>query len=405
MRFTRQLPSVLSILLGASLVAAAPAVAQASPADASMAKLVGFVAHAYGSSVDGRSGLGDSKPSAPVSIDCTREVGLDRRNTAGATDIDGVGHIGAVQTSARTNMEESFLLWATATRSRVASASLLPGDIEIGAVQASARAARERGRYEATATFSIESLMIAGTPVELTGGEQVIPVDGVGTLTLGKTSVFQGEARAHASATAVELTLLDGSRITLGHADALIARASAALYAGGAFGTKVEVAGRVTSGRSARQPIPCFGTHGRTRGNEAATVRLDDLGNAAGMVSTVRTIRLPSPTSEAQSDVANVDLGDLVLRGLRASIRVVEDDQGTVTYDASGTDVEAIQFMGSEVELPEPGHAVELPGYGTLYFAEVRVVAEGRGAQVTGIRLELTDDTEVVLGRAAAVIK
>jgi len=172
--------------------------------------------------------------------------------------------------------------------------------------------------------------------IELTGEpNQVVPVPGVGTLTLGESKIKEGANSASASITAVVLRFNDSNTVVrIGHAQARVDNAINALFGGGAYGTTVEVAGTITSGKTANQPIRCAGTQGKLKVNELAGVNLDGLGTASGIRSAVRTRQGTPPDSfpeaHATNTIDSVSLsgGLVTLTGVQTRVNVYEKANG-----------------------------------------------------------------------------
>lgn len=381
-----------------------PTASATAPSSIDALAPVGFSGNAFGSQVKSAGDIANSGRTAYVVVGCTRKVGITHTNSSLAVDIPGVGHVGAVETEALTRNTEGVL--SAITRSSADDASLIEGLIGVGKITTEARASLDGDTYLAATEFSIASLTIAGEPIELTGEEQVEEVPGVGTLTIGKSTIRENDNSSYASITALTLELEGGSVVRIGHSEAAIGKAVNATFGGGAYGSTVQAAdGTVTSGKTANQPMPCRGTHGIDRINEIASADLPGLGTAEQVRSTVNASQNPLPEAHAMNEIEQVDIGGvLVLQGIAASVNVFEDADGNVTYNTNGTTLGSITLAGVPIEVPPPGESVELPGVGTLFFYEVTDL-NGRGARVVGVRLVLTDGSEVVLSSATAKIR
>jgi len=388
----------------------APGAAQAAVAATAP---VAFGGNAYGSQVTIAGPLVNSGKTAYVVIGCTRKTPITKTNASAAINIDGIGNIGAVTTDATTRGNDTSGVWTAKTQSHVADASLLSGLIEIGAIESEARAFFDATGYHADVAYSIASLSIGGTVIELTGElNQVVAVPGVGTLTLGESKVREGANSASASITAVVLRFSNSNTVVrIGHSQARVDNAINALFGGGAYGTTVEVAGTITSGKTANQPIPCAGTQGRLLVNEVLGVNLDGLGTASGIRSAVRTQQGTPPDSfpeaHATNTIDSVSLsgGLVTLTGIQTKVNVYEDANGDVTYDTNGSTIANLTVGGLVVTVPPPGGSLVVPGVGTLFFFEEEVLRGGRGVAITAVRLVAAGDTEVVISHSAAFIR
>ena len=290
---------------------------------------------------------------------------------------------------------------------------MLSGLIEIGAIESEARAFFDDTGYHAAVAYSIASLSIGGAVIELTGEpNQVVPVPGVETLTLGESKIKEGANSASASITAVVLRFNDSNTVVrIGHAQARVDNAINALFGGGAYGTTVEVAGTITSGKTANQPIRCAGTQGKLKVNELAGVNLDGLGTASGIRSAVRTRQGTPPDSfpeaHATNTIDSVSLsgGLVTLTGVQTRVNVYEKANGNVRYNTNGSTITELTVGGLVVTVPPPGGSLVVPGIGTLFFFEVEVLRGGRGVAITAVRLVAAGDTDVVISHSAAFIR
>jgi len=391
----------------------APGAAQAAEPSVAATAPVAFGGSAYGSQVKIAGQLANSGKTAYLSIGCTRKTPITKTNESAAINIAGIGNIGAVTTDATTRGNDTSGVWTAKTQSHVADASLLSDLIEIGAIESEARAFFDDTGYHAAVDYSIASLSIGGTAIVLTGEpNQVVAVPGVGTLTLGETKIKERANSASASITAVVLRFNDSNTVVrIGHSQARVDNATNALFGGGAYGTTVEVAGTITSGKTANQPIGCAGTHGKLKVNEVAGANLGGLGTASGIRSAVRTRQGTPPDSfpeaHATNTIDSVSLsgGLVTLTGVQTRVNVYEKPNGNVRFNTKGSTIAELTVGGVVVTVPPPGGSLVVPGVGTLFFFEVEVLRGGRGVAITAVRLVAAGDTEVVVSHSAAFIR
>jgi hypothetical protein len=399
--------AALAISVG-GLALVVPATANAADVADHVAP-VGFGGNAFGSQVKIAGPLAHSGKTAYVAIGCTNRTPVTKSNDTLAVDIPTIGHVGAVTTQATTRGNDVSGEWTAKTNASVAGASLLPGLIEIGAVTSQARASYDVDGFHADTKFSIASLSIGGVSIVIDpDGNQVIDVPGVGSLTLGESTVKEKDNSSSAEVDAIVLRITGGTVVRVGHSEAHVNRAvNSAVFKGGAYGSTVEVAGTITSGKTANDPIPCVGTHGNDKVNTVASVDLGGLGDAGAVTSTVNAQQLPLPEAHAKNEIADVSLlaGLVHLQAIKASVNVYEDANGDVTYDTNGTSLGSIKVGIITIPVPPQGGSVVLPGVGTLHFYEVNELAGGRGVEVTAVRIVLLDSTQIVLGHASATIK
>lgn len=403
----RSIASVLGAMALAVTMGGTATAAEA-PASAPQAQApFTFGASAWGSTVKVADPVLTSGKSAFVGLGCTQKDNISRSNDMAGVQVPGLADIGAVTSMVSTDRSPGPT-YTSAGNSTVASASLLEGQVEVGAIDITATAANGAGGYSADVESSVASLTIDDVAIEITGEEQLIEVPGL-RIVLNKEKTRALNRQAKAKGTAVTVRVLEtGAVIKLGEARASIdGRNVNAFFGGGAYGTTVEAVDTLTSGKSANQPMPCRGTEGMDLTNEVLSVDLGGLGTADNVVSTVNASQGPLPEAHAMNEISEANLvGDLLrLEGITAAVNVFADADGNVTYNTDGTTLGSITLAGIDVEVPPPGGTVELPGVGTLTFFEETELKGGKGVEVIAVRVTLTDGTEIVLSRAAAVIK
>lgn len=407
MKSQRSIASVLGAL-ALAVTMGGTAVAAEGPTEVEAQAPFTFGASAWGSTVKVADPVFNSGKSAYVGLGCTAKDNIFKRNNTLGVDIPGLADIGAVTSEVSTERSQMGEVYTSTGRSTVESASLLEGEVELGAIETTATTSNGPDGYSADVEFSIASLTVAGVDIELTGEEQFLAFPGL-EITIAKEKTNTLPRQAKAKGTAVKIKVLDsGAVIKIGEARASIdGRNVNAFFSGGAYGTTVEIAGTITSGKTANRPMPCQGTGGEDLTNTVASADLGGLGTADAILSTVNAAQGPLPQAHARNEISEVNLtGGLVrIEGITASVSAAEDADGNVTFDTSGTEVTAITVAGISIEVPPPGGEVLLPGVGTLSFFEQTSLRGGRGLEVIAVRITLFDGTEIVLSRAAVVIK
>lgn len=227
---------------------------------------------------------------------------------------------------------------------------------------------------------------------------------------------FLALATASAVAAATLLTAPAGNAVAVtGSTTDATERAAArtvktpfALKASG-YGTRV-TGGQlpVTSDTTAYQVIGCTNKAPISRGNDVAAIELPGLGVIEGVRTrnntyTNRTKR--KTTVVSRHDVARVQLGPLVLRGVSSKAMAWHDKEGF--HRKVVTNVVGIDLAGEPVEVPVDQQVLEIPGVARITFGVDRgsVSRNGARAIAKALRVDLIPSGTVVrIGHSSAHI-
>lgn len=387
--------SPTSRVLSALCAGTAAGLSLALPAGAATPTYVPGSGSAYGSYA--AVGSVQSGTTSPVSL-CTTKGPDERSNSTGAVNLAGIGTIGAVTTRTSTNV-------LLGTRSTVSSTSTAGVNLLGGLVQASAITTRATVSRTATGTTTTKGettfagLRVGGVAVSATPKANT-------TLTIADVATVQLNTQVGADSqsftvTGLRVNLLSGNRLRLATGTVIVGRSVASTGApvhhlpyGNAYATQVDVAGKVTSGRTAAVGLPCGGSYGKTLTNRLAAVSVPRvLTTGAGTSTAASTDSATSTSATTSNTIASVRLLDglVTLKGVTTRANAVRTATG-VTTSSTGTSVTGLQVRGTSVTVGTGENAkVSLAGIGTL-------TVRGTTRTSTGITVhaaELTLDTAV----------
>ena len=403
-------------MLTSSAFAATPA---AAPTDASLAQApVVFGAAAWGSTAKTNPRIVGSGRTALAELGCTRRVGLDRTNEAAGVNLPDLAVVGAVTSEATTTHPGDA--YVSRGHSTVADVSLLGGDVVVQGIETVARAGMDSNGFHANVVTTIGSLSINGTPVELTGPEQVIDIPGVATLTIDHEEKSTSAHQASASGTAITLNVLsNGAVVKIGNATATTDdRQIDAQFSGAAYTSRATAGGQVTAGKTAVKHMPCPGTSGQDRSNTTLAGDLGDLGTIGVTTSTVNATATPLPDATVTAEVADVSLdvagiATIKISGVKAQAHASENGAGEVSTDRGSSTVGSIKIQpvtGPEItiDIPaDPNTTVQLPlGLGSIDFMTTTNLHGGRGLRVVALQIHLAPtDSNVTIASASVGIR
>ena len=436
----------VAVTLGA--VAMGGAVALGSgPAAADTVTDYGFAGTAYGTKADAEQVVLKSGRTAYATLGCTRVAGRTVVRDLAAADAPSGNpglRVGAVHSVARTYKTRSTGRVGTRTTNQLARVVL--GDpsgmhmtIRGLSTVADAWATRD-SRLHARSTFDSGDISLAsGTPLDAmfagandTIGDlfdairsapgDVLVVPGIGAFTEGSTSDKAGTSAAISSAIALRVTLYgadqmaaggDDTRVTIGRAQArILRRLPSGVMRGNAYGlAATALAGQASVGPLAEQPLPCKGTGGQVRSNDAAGL---DVGNA-GVIRAgtsggrVYGIQRADRSAKAWTEgrLAGLTLGSgesqVRLRGIVGQANVSRSPSGRLRTSIRGSEIGSLTVGGERRAIPDPGQTLEVPGVARLTFFVKDTGAAG--ISVVAVRIRLLDGTAGVSTIDAGVAK
>jgi len=313
-----------------------------------------------------------SGATALATVGCTTQAGLDHTNSAASVDLLAAGTAGAI------NNEVTTTANSTTATSNVAAANLAGGVITADVLTATATASKHGASFSTSGDTTVVNLVVNGMPESAPVPNTVIPLPGVGTLTVNEqishvtsssASMVVNALHIHLGA-ANPLGLPAGADIIVGHARAELGAKQTPFLDGKAYATQVN-ATVAASGKSALVRMPCLGTHGDVRTNTTAGVAIPLVLSTGTATSTATgTVSHKKADGVTTDTIENVSLLGVVSAQLVTAQAHASETSGATSFSADGSAFENISVMG--VTLPPDGVApnsqYDLPGIGTLYL-------------------------------------
>ncbi|WP_435747303.1 choice-of-anchor P family protein [Nocardioides sp. SYSU DS0663] len=367
----------------------------------------------YGTRVEGGQVPVGSDTTAFQSISCTNKAPLARGNDVAAVDLPGLGTVEGVRTRNRTFTNRTKGKTTVVSQHDVARVKL--GPLVLRGVSSKARVWHDAEGFHREVRTNLLGLEVAGQSVPIPVDQQVIPIPGLATITLGHDSGKVGRNGASAFANGLKIVLEpSGTVVRVAHSAAHIHKGlKVGHFRGRAFGTQVNaLADNVRSGPQPLSYMPCQGTFGDVRTKTLAGVDLADqlVVSAARndvMGKTVGKGKRERATGYLQSRIARVTLGPLTINAIKGRVNVTRFRGGKLVRNTQGTTLGELVMDGEAQALPDPGQPIEIPGVG-LVKIEFNVADRIKnGIQVTALRITLLDGdgAEVNLGNARLQIK
>ena len=416
---------VPAALLAAALPAAAAGAAAAVPSHVTPPS-VGYVGHAFGTSVTVASGLLGSGPTANVVTGCTDTPGATRTNTTAGVTVPGVLSTGVVDTSLTSNA--SGATKSEVATSQVAGVSLLGGEIAATAVSDSSTSSVAGSTFSTSGQSTFVGLTVDGTSeAGSPPANTVIPLPGIGSVTLNEQNATPGSDSTQLVVTSIDIRVLTansfglpvGARVIVGRALSGLVTAPSPLVGGSAFGTSLTALdGAVVSGRTAFQPLQCQGTDGVTETNSTAGTTIAGVLTDGTVTSTAEgNLVARDSTATTSNTVENVSVLPGTLSTLITADALTAQANASKVNGAKAFSDTGSQFVGLKVagfpliddDVPA-NTALTIPAVGTLYLH--RVIQTGHGIEVRMIELQITASglpepvgTDLIVGDASAKVQ
>jgi hypothetical protein len=373
-------------------------------------------ASGFGTKVSALAGIVESDRTAPSGFGCTRKVPIDHSNNVAEVDLGALGVVGAVTTHNTSSKVGKVIM--TESTTTIADASLLSGAVVIEGLEVIARTYHDPDGFHAETEASAVTITIGGESYDILEGEQEITIPGIAKVVLNGSDTTEKANLAKASVGGLKITLRagDGATIIVGSAAAGIdGRTYEGTFAGGGYGTTIEIAGTVESGKTANKSLPCLGTNGvdRTNSTADADAGVVEIGAIQTTVNGDATVPEATVTNEVADVTVDLGLAELRIEGVVTEVHVIENEDGTVSADIGDSGVASIvvePLIGPPIEIPidvEPGTEIVLPlGLGTIKFFDITEYKGDRGIGLIGLQIDLPlIDTNVTVGSVRAAIK
>jgi hypothetical protein len=361
-----------------------------APASAATAPLA-HDANAYGSEID-LGGVVSSGPTALATLGCTTQAGLDHTNSAASVVLPGAGTVGAI------NDEVTTTANSTTAESNATAVNLGGGVVTADAVTATAAATKGGAGFATSGGTTVLNLVVSGTPMAAPVPNTVVPLPGIGTLTVNEqiSHVTSSSASMIVNALHIRLGadnplgLPAGADIVVGHARAALQPKQAPFLDGMAYASKIN-AGVASSGKTALIRMPCHGTDGATLTNTTAGVEVPLVLTTGTATSTATGTASHAAGDAVTTDtIQNVDLLGMVSAELVTARAHASKIGGVEKFSTAGSSFENISVMGTTLppDGVKPNSHYDLPGVGTLYLH--RVIKGTHHIEVRMIELVLT---------------
>ncbi|SDS37695.1 hypothetical protein SAMN04488543_1615 [Friedmanniella luteola] len=379
----------------AALAAAAVTLTTALPAQAATFNAFGGSAYASTAKV---GTLVNSDKTSYVPL-CTLKAPTSATDNTAKLSLGLVGSVGAATTkvsSAKTTSTKTSL-----TTTKVATTSLLTGLVQARAITSTATVKRTSTGYTRSGASVFSGLKIGGRTITATPKPNTkVELPGVATVLLNAQSSSYSSGGHNAATTALKVTLLPGNRLGLPVGTVVVGVSNASLHTttharpyGTAFGTQLDAAGIVGSGRTAAVHLPCGGTSGKSRTNGVASVHVPGLLEVGAVKSTGRSTDTSTSTVAATTAaLARVDLlnGVVTLDSVDVTATATRKGKAVVT-SSSGTEVAGLKINGRAVSVSgKENTKINIAGVGTLHLR--RVVKSAISTTVYGAQLVLSTD-------------
>ncbi len=360
-----------------AFVALAATVPGMSAVDADAATLrTSYGGSAYGTNFS-VNGVVKSGNSAAVTLGCTTNGNLHRRNSTAGVNLSPVGRTGSIATTADT--------YASPIRSRTSATTngvnLLGGRIRATAVKAVSATTRSGTSFSVSASgTTLTGLVVNGRTISAsTAPNTRINLAGFGYLVVNeqvKKSYYGLSVTALrlVVTTSNSLGVPVGSTVKVSHAFSSLSNPVAGVVGGYGYGTQARVGTTFDSGPSFVIYLPCHGTGGAVRTNTGAGTTVGSAVTTGTITNTVQG-RVTSTTSNAQTtstvETANI-LSGVVTASMIKSVSTASTNGTTKTFSDAGSSFGTLAIRGSSVgPSAAPGTTVSVPGVGTVALRKV----------------------------------
>ncbi|HEX4490404.1 MAG TPA: choice-of-anchor P family protein [Acidimicrobiia bacterium] len=377
----------LSSLIAVTAVAA-PVAAAAKPVR------MGHNANAFGTSAK-VSSVFTSSPSGLAALGCTNTSGLQNSNTVVGGGFLTAGFVGAVNDTVSTKGS------STSAESQIATVSLFSDELHSDTVTVTASVSHDDSGFTFTGDTQAENLVINGSPMTVPAPNTVIPIPGLGNLTVNEQITSHTKTTATIIENAFHLEVLAtnafnfpvGANIVVGHAQASLTTVPSRYVDGQAYGSQVQGTG-INAGRSALVFLPCDGTNGRTKTHSLQTTTVPNVISIGTQKSTVTGVGSKGfATSTSTESVQNITLINLISIDSVKAVASAQSIGKTRTFNDTGSSSAGISVLGIPT-IPDnvkPNTTYPIQGVGTLYLH--RIIQTDHKIEVRMVELVVTVDT------------
>jgi hypothetical protein len=395
-RAARALIGLMVMAVPAGWATTAKAAPLSRPIAAAAAGGLFYTGNAYGTYAN-VGNLVVAGKSAYITFGCTTTAGLHFANTVASVSIPGVLTTGAVNSTGDTigtaTSNEST------TTADVHGISLLAGLITSDEVTAVSATTHDSGGFHVSAAgSSLVNLVVAGVPILVVPPPNTtIPLPGVGSVVLNEQIQHIGATAASLTVNMIHLTITaslpgiaPGTQVVVAHATSDLELNRFGSLDGVAYGSSVNVANVVESGRTAVVYMPCGGTGGRVMTNSVASVSVPGVLSSGTVTDTAQgTVTSTSAAGETTSTIQglNVAAGLISADLIKADAHASETSGGSVFSDAGSSFVNLVVNGQAITGSVPPNTMITLAGI-TIWLH--RVIQRANSIEVRMIEVIVT---------------
>jgi hypothetical protein len=390
--------AVRRTLAAFSSLAIAGTVAVALPMSADAATSRAYGGSAYGSS--GKFGTVISLGRTANQPFCTTASNVSRTNNSGATSRAGLGTIGAQVTKVQS--VKNGATQSSITTSTTNATNLLSGAVSFSSLVSKATVTLNSSGYQLKGETKFVGLQVLGTPVpDQTPAPNTtfdLPL-GQGQVILNQQGTLNKFGLKSQGVNGLRLILNPGNTFGLPAGEMVLSYSLASLHSpttrrayGVAYATKSESADTVQSGASAAVNLPCGGSSGVTRTNNAAVLNAPGIFTGGSAVTTAKSTDSPTSTNATTTArISNVNfLSGVVTADAIKAVSSTTKKGTTYSRSSAGTEILDLRINGTPVTTPiGPNTTRTIPGVGTLYMR--RSVWSSTGMDVIALQLVLSN--------------
>lgn len=342
-------------------------------------------------------GVVESNRTFPSVLSCTTTAGLAVTNHGAASNLAGVGTVGAV--SSRASSVGGKTTSAIGTED-IAGVNLLGGLVTADAVHVVSITRHTPLGFSTTGQTTFVGLKVLGVPLpNVVAAKRTISLPGVASVTLNGSISQLGAHGANNRADAIQIVLKaalpglpSGANIVIGETSSSLGGPVVGTLDGISYGTNLTVGGVLTSGPAGRVIQPCQGTGGKVVSNSTAAIGVPGVAGIAAVTNT--TTGSVGPTSESGETTSTVAAANLL--SSLVSVGAVKADAHaygngkTFSFSDTGSRIANLTVKGFPAlsgAVPVNTH-VTIPGIGTLWLH--RVIRTPHNIEVRMVELVLS---------------
>jgi hypothetical protein len=358
------------------------AYAQPLPPAQSSDSIVIFSASAFGTRAFVGNTVLSGRTALVILSPCSTQVGANRTNSTAGVTVPGILASGTVTSTASTSAG------ASAASNDVQNVSVLGGLITATEIKAVSSTSDTNGVLQSSATGStFTSLVVAGESINDTPAPNTkIDLAGFGYVVLNEQSSKSGDFYSSLTVNMIHvyinqtnvLNIANGTQVIVADAHSGLQLAENTALDGDAYGTRVNVAGRVKSDPTALENMPCLGTDDKLEENTTAGVTIPGVLSSGTVTDTAQgAVTTTSTTGETTSSVQGLNvLSSLVTADVVEAVAQATSN-GSPQFSHTGSKFANLKVAGHSAinDNVAPNTHVHIAGLGTLWLYRVTTTA------------------------------